>query len=190
MTDDSKPPRLPWRITRDITAADDEVYVPPAPDTERLPLIPPAPKAPKEPFKLLPGRAPSYVEFAAIVKHVNESLDDNRQRLTDVLSTQRKMALQQDGLIQTVNRRFDIFHEELSMLRQVVSVDHGPRITAAEKGVAEAKASVGDKVRHGSIVAGKYGGLVLALALGARAIGKQFPEYYDVIDGVLGAVGL
>ncbi len=186
MTDELKRPPLPWRVTRDISGkGDDEVYVPPAPDTERLPNIPPAPRVPAEPFRLLKGRAPSYVEFAAIVSHVEQGLIENRQRLIDVLSTQRKMSLQVDGMQAGMNQRFDIFHEELSLLRQTVSGDHAPRI-----GVVEKQVEKGLNPRKLAFDAGKYTGLVVLLALGARAVGKQFPQYYDVIDGVLGALGL
>jgi hypothetical protein len=164
MTDDRRrpPPRFP-RPPSDP----DEIFIPPA-DTERSPILPPAPRVP-EPFRVLKGRESSYVELSA--------------QIGEVLSVQRKMALQLDGYGKTVNDRFDIFHRELALLRATVVGDHSPRLDAVEKTAAQ-------KARGMALTGTKYGAYLTGAAVLAKLVGKAYPQFGGVIDELLAAVGL
>lgn len=180
MTDDKpRRPPLPTRITRDISRDPDEVYVPPAPETQRLPL-------PKNPLKLeaLTGRAPSFVEFSAQLGDFKVQLDGAVAACANTLALQRKMALQLDGFQNGINGRFDVFHQELAMLRATVTGDHAPRLDAVEK------ASMAQRAKGVAMVGGKYAAYLTLAAVVARALGKAFPEFGAAIEGVLGAFGL
>lgn len=145
MSDERKPPP---RFRRPSELLDDEVVeIPPAGVSARH-----APPRPLEPF-------------AKIAQTQGDKLDR-------VLETQRKMALQMDGFGQAMNRRFDIFHEELAMLRSTVLADHGPRIGKVEKTLGQ-KAAKG-----GSIVA-----LVLVVA---PMLADALPKYRGVFDAIAG----
>lgn len=178
---DDKPwrPPLPARVTRDITRDPDEVFIPPAPETQRLPL-------PKNPLKLdvLHGRQPSFVEFSAQLGDFKVQLDGAVVAVSTVLATQRKMALQLDGFQNGLNGRFDVFHQELAMLRATVTGDHAPRLDAVEK------ATVGQRMKVGAILGGKYAAYLTLAAVVLRAAGKAFPEFGQAIEGFLGAFGL
>jgi hypothetical protein len=168
VTEERKPP--PRVVTRDISFDPDEIYVPPAPDTERVPqMIPKAPRLPRthEPFQLLKGRESSYAELSAQISEV-------RQLTHETLAVQRKMVLQSDHLGQIVNRRFDLFHEELSMLRATVTGDHGPRL-------AQVELSLGEKVKATGSVLGK--GAVFTLLGGVLT--EAFPQYARLLGQLL-----
>lgn len=145
-----KPPP-PRRLSSD----DDVVYVPPAPDTERS-----APRKIPEAFSKL-------VQTPA-------------EQMREVLSTQRKMALQLDGFGQAMHRRFDLFHEELALqtaalaaVRKVVTADHAPRIDKVEK-------TLGQKVAKG-------GGIAGIVLLAAPLLADVLPKYRGLIEAITGA---
>jgi hypothetical protein len=116
--------------------------------------IPPAPPRPQEPFsRLVPTQA---------------------EQLREVLATQRKMALQLDGFGQAMNRRFDLFHEELAMLRSTVTESHGPRLEKVE-------ASLGQKVAKG-------GGIVGLVLVAAPLLADALPRYRALIEALVGAL--
>lgn len=93
-------------------------------------------------------------------------------KLDRVLETQRKMALQMDGFGQAMNRRFDIFHEELAMLRSTVMESHAPRIEKVEK-------TIGQK-------AAKGGSIVALLLVVAPILADALPKYRGVFDAIAG----
>lgn len=93
--------------------------------------------------------------------------------MREMRDTQRKMALQLDGFGQAMNRRFDIFHEELAMLRSTVTADHAPRIGKVE-------ATLGQKAARG-------GGIVAAVLLVAPLLAEALPKYRSVIEAIAGA---
>lgn len=160
MPDDTKrrpPPRFP--------RPDDEVVViPPAPDTERVPTLPPLGR--REPFKLL--REPPV---------------DLTAQIGEVLRVQRKMAAQLDGYGVAVNTRFDIFHKELAMLRATVVGDHAPRLEQVEKTTTQ-------KATGLALAGTKYGSYAVGVAVLARLAAKAFPQFGSVIEDLLRAVGL
>jgi hypothetical protein len=172
------PPRFPRpgdpelvRITEDKAA-----------DTERLPIIPPAPPVPREPFapRVINGRPASYVEFQAQLSDFSMKLEAVISSEAAVLGVQRKMALQLDGLGQTVNQRFDLFHKELAMLRA--------RVTGTEQEVK--KLTPGEKAKLGMLITAKLGaagaGLLLVAGPLLRALAKAYPDYAHLIDAILG----
>jgi hypothetical protein len=144
------------------------------PPTERLPMIPPAPRVPTEPFKLLPGRQASYVEFQAQLGDFSQKLEAVISSEAAVLGVQRKMALQIDGLGVTVNQRFDLFHKELALLRAVVVGDHEPRIEAAEK-------TLGQK-------AARTSGVLAIVLIVLPMLAEALPKYRHVFETILGAL--
>lgn len=161
---DGKPPRRP----------------PPRRDgDDELVELPVRPIAPREPF-------------AKLAKTQTETI-------ADILALQRKMSLQMDGFGQLVNARFDIFHRELAMLRATVVGDHEPRIGQSEKAIAETKQEVAkltpqQKAKVAAVITAKVGGWgTIALVVGGaalRALGKLYPEYGELIDGIISWVGL
>lgn len=180
MTDERRPPpRFPRPLGRGILPPRDEPEVTrveedPVPNTERLPQIPPPPRVPTEPFKLLPGRQASYVEFQAQLGDFSQKLEAVISSEAAVLGVQRKMALQLDGLGVTVNTRFDLFHEELALLRATVVGDHAPRLEAAEK-------TLGQK-------AAKGGGILAIVLLVLPMLADALPKYRHFFDAVLGVL--
>lgn len=177
MTDEA-PPKKPRRFfprpdDPEVVRVDED---PPAPPTQRLPIIPPAPRVPSntEPFRLVDGRKPSYVEFSA-------QLTGFQAQLAGFQGRQDKFALQLDHHGSILNQRFDIFHQELALTRHdvsellaLVTTNHGPRIEKVE-------ATVGQKVAKGGSVLGI---LVLALPLLADAL----PKYRHWIDAIVGVL--
>jgi hypothetical protein len=115
--------------------------------------IPPVPPRPKEPFTKL---APTPAEM-----------------MREVRDTQRKMALQLDGFGQAMNRRFDIFHEELAMLRTTVLADHAPRLGKVESTLGQRAA--------------KGGGIVALVLLAAAVLADALPKYRWLFDAIAGA---
>ena len=185
MTDETRrkpPPRVPRPDDPEVVRVDEES----PPDTDKIPVPLPAPRRlppmrppAKEPtpLQIMKGRDSSYVELAAQLATVIASQEM-------ILSTQRKMALQLDGYGQAVNQRFDIFHRELALIRATVTGDHAPRLDAVEK------LSASQRARAAALVGGKYTGLALGGAFLLRAVGKAYPELGQVIESVLGVVGL
>lgn len=190
MTDERRPPRFPRRpppLDIDVLRVDED---PPLTNRSST-IIPPAPRAPAEPFKLIGGRPPSYVEFQAQLGEFTQKLEGVLSSQAAVLGVQRKMALQLDGFGTTVNERFDVFHKELALLRVTVTVDHAPRLEGVEKGVEEVKELTrAQKAGAAALTTGKWGGYLVLAGLVARAIGKMFPQYQALIDGLLAPVGL
>lgn len=138
MSDDG--PRKPPRFRRPSELRDDEVVE--VPPTERVPVFPP-PR--HEPFRKI---APTMADVVAT--------------LDAVVKTQRNHSLQIDGFGQAMNRRFDLFHEELAILRQTVTGDHAPRI-------AKVESTMGQKVAKGG---GIVGILIVALPLLSEVLPK------------------
>lgn len=146
MSDDGvkKPPRF----RRPSELRDDEVVE--VPPTERVPILPPR----AEPFRKL---APT--------------LSDVLAQLDAVVVVQRKHSLQLDGFGQAMNRRFDIFHEELAMLRTTVTGDHAPRIEKVES-------TLGQKVAKG-------GGIVGVLIVALPLLSEVLPKWGALFDAIL-----
>lgn len=136
---------------------------------KKPPPRPPYPR-PVEPFKHL--TEPSHVETAATVQGIAGKLDEVLASHRDILARQRQMSLQLDGFGQTLNQRFDVFHEELAMLRATVLVDHGPRIGRVEK-------TLGSKVAKG-------GGIVGLVLLAGPMLAEAVPKYRGIIETVMG----
>lgn len=172
---DDRPRRPPPRFPRPV---DDEPEVTrveedPFPLTERLPMLPPPPKPP-EPFKLIAGRPPSYVEFQAQLGEFTQKLEAVISSQAAVLGVQRKMALQLDGLGVTVNERFDVFHQELALLRATVTGDHAPRLDKVES-------TLGQK-------AAKGGGIAAILLIALPMLADALPKYAHFINSILGVL--
>ena len=124
--------------------------------------------------RLLPGRPPSYVEFQAQLGDFSQKLEAVISSEAAVLGVQRKLALQLDGLGQTVNQRFDLFHEELALLRATVVGDHAPRLEAAEK-------TLGQK-------AAKGGGILAIVVIALPMLAEALPKYAHVFETILGVL--
>ncbi len=181
MTDEGKrkpPPRFPLP-PRD----EDIVEIPPTHRGAKLP--------PHEPFRKL---APS--------------LGDIGITLGEVLAVQRKQALQLDGFGQAMNRRFDLFHEELALQRAdgqatrdtvaavyaVVTGDHAPRLDHIEVKVEEVERTTSQKAKAAAMITARFGAwgslALLAGGFALRALAKLYPQYGELIEGLTGLVGL
>lgn len=155
-----EPPRRPPRVPRPPVDDDEIVHVEEGPATEKL-----------RPKMLVPvTRAASIAEVSAQLSAVQQHLSGMAMQQTKQLELQRKMALQADGFQNAVNQRFDLFHEELAMLRQLVSRDHAPRL-------AKVEASLGQK-------AAKGGGIVAVLLLVLPMLADALPKYAGIIDAI------
>lgn len=167
MTERRKPPpRFPRPGDPELVRVSEDE----APATQREVILPPPPR---EPFRL--------VKRAVTLDTLAEAVDSARAEVRDlsldirglnttqaaILGVQRNMALQADGLGTTINARFDLFHEELAMLRI--------RVTGVEKTAGQKAAAVASK---GGAVAG-------LLALGSIAAAR-WPEYAHIINLLLG----
>jgi hypothetical protein len=168
--DDRRPPRGPFPSRPDGERPGDTEPAGP-PERPRTPFIPPPPRLPREPFRLLDGgerpRPPKLATLAAI-----------RDDVAKILQTQRAMALQLDGYGVTVNSRFDLFHEELALLRAEVTQGHAPRIEAIEVEVEETRA---ERLKRATVSGSKYAGLTL---LGG-ALAEFWSQYGDAIEAAL-----
>lgn len=189
MSDDhpKRPPRFPRPEEPDepeVVRVDEDA--PPSTDRAPVPLPPPKKLPDRAPTRLdlLRGRQPSYVEIAASLSAMRQTLEASSIAQANILSTQRKMALQVDGLGSIVNQRFDVFHAELSLLRATVTGDHAPRLRAVEK------LSAGKRARLAAVVGGKWAGAFFLVGLVARGVGKALPEYDRLITSILEAFGL
>jgi hypothetical protein len=174
---DGRPPQKP-RFPRPVPPREEpevtRVEEDPIPLTERLPMIPPPPRVPPEPFKRLDGRPPSYVEFQAQLSDFSQKLEAVISSEAAVLGVQRKLALQMDGLGAAVNTRFDLFHEELALLRATVVGDHEPRIGKVES-------TIGQK-------AAKGGGVLALVLIALPMLADALPKYAHVFETILGVL--
>lgn len=149
MSDERKRP--PPRFPRPSSPDDDEIaYVPP--DTERSGAKP-LPGA--EPFRLL-----TPPKWAVALE----------SKVDDVYKRQGQMALQLDGYGSQMHQRFDVFHEELAMLRAVVTGDHAPRITKVES-------TLGQKVARG-------GGIVGIIIVALPLLSEVLPKWAGVFERI------
>jgi hypothetical protein len=138
---------------------------------KKPPPRPPFPRPVAEPFRNL--TEPSHVETAATVQGIAGKLDEVLASHRDILSRQRQMSLQLDGFGLAMNSRFDVFHEELAMLRATVLADHGPRIGKVET-------TLGQKAARG-------GGVVAIILLAGPMLADALPKYRGLIDAIVGA---
>lgn len=175
MTDGPKRPRFPRPapppyVEPEVSRVEED----PIPLTERAYTHPVA-KPATEPFKMLTGRQPSYVEFSAQLQDFSTKLEGVLSSEAAVLGVQRKLAQQMDGLSVTVNTRFNVFHEELAMLRQTVTGDHAPRLETVEK-------TLGQKAQ----TAAKGGGIAALLLIALPMLADALPKYRHLIETILG----
>ncbi len=103
-----------------------------------------------------------------------------------ILKRLQQTALMVDGFASAVNRRFDVLHEEIALLRVTMARPLEERDTI-DVTVTE---SAAHKLRGVIALTGKLLSYATTLALGLRLIGKEFPEYDAAIDGLLGLFGL
>lgn len=136
---------------------------------KKPPPRPPYPR-PVEPFKHL--TEPSHVEVGAAQRDIVSRLDEVLASHREILKTQRNMALQLDGYGSQLNQRFDVFHEELAMLRATVLADHEPRLGKVEQ-------SLGQR-------AAKGGGIVAIVLLAGPMLAEALPKYRSVIETIIG----
>jgi hypothetical protein len=164
---DGRPPRGPFPSEPEVHVDTEPA---PAPPAVRVPIIPPPPRVPREPFRALDGGRSERTPAPPRMPTLGLIQSD----IAKILATQRKMAVQLDGFGTTVNSRFDLFHEELALLRATVTQDHAPRITRIERA---------KQFAHGgarAAVATLAGGILAELwpqyeALIKRAIGVFLP---------------
>jgi hypothetical protein len=80
-----------------------------------------------------------------------------------------------DAFERRVDRRFDLLHQDLLQLRQ----DLAPRL-------AKVEGTLGSR----ALATGKYAAVVTLVGLLGRAAAKQWPQFGEAIEAVLGALGL
>lgn len=103
-----------------------------------------------------------------------------------ILKRLQQTALMVDGFASAVNRRFDVLHEEIALLRVTMNrpVEERDNIDVT---VSKTPAQ---KARGVVALTGRLLSYGTSLALLLRLVGKQFPEYEAAIDGLLGLFGL
>lgn len=174
-----------------------------APETQREVIRPPPPR---EPFRVVKGRIETIPELGDRIAAIGVKLDDVTADVRGISTTQaailgvqRNMALQVDGLGSIVNQRAQLLHEELALLRAVVTGDHEPRLKDAEQEVQKLSAAEKVKVAATTAVAatgkgaawtGKYASYLTLAAVALRLVAKRWPEFGTVVDELLGGLGL
>jgi hypothetical protein len=123
------------------------------PDDEIV-YIPPAPDTERSAPRKIPEA------FNKLVQTPSEQMREVRDTL--------------DAFGQTMTRRFELFHEELALLREVVTADHAPRIEHVERTMAQ-------KVARG-------GGIVGIVLLAAPLLADALPKYRWLFDAIAGAL--
>jgi hypothetical protein len=182
------PPRFPRPGDKLERFGDEEI----APETQREVIVPPPPRLPmpREPFKVIKGRAESFVELSAQIADIGTKLEAVVSSQAVLIGVQRKQSLQIDGLGNIVNQRAEILHRELALLRATVTGDHGPRLEAAEEEVKEVKKlTAKEKAKLGTILAAKFGGgvTVVLLVVGPllRGLAKLYPDYGELLNAIV-----
>lgn len=155
-----RPPKKPPPWTPEIVRVKEDER---GPDTERsFPAPQPRP------------RLGTPAGLSKTTPNLLDEVADLKRWSRMVVENQSKMALQLDGFGQTVNQRFDIFHEELALLRQTVTGDHAPRIEKVE-------ATLGQKVA-------KHGGILAVAVVGLPMLAEALPKYAHLINTILGVL--
>lgn len=155
-----RPPRKPPWTPEIVRVPEDR-----GPDTERSFPAPPTHARPKL-------GSPGAIAKAA--PNLLDEVADLKRWSRMVVENQSKMALQLDGFGVTVNSRFDVFHEELAMLRQTVTGDHAPRLEKVE-------ATLGQKVA-------KHGGILAVAVVALPMVADALPRYKHLIDTIVGVL--
>lgn len=118
-----------------------------------------------------------------------------RDTCGQVLKRQQQLALMVDGAIATLNRRFDVLHEETALTRVAVSRPANDTDTEVEVDVEttdgdELKGKPRPKPRAIAISGLRVTSYLTTVSVLLRLVGKHFPEYGAAIDGLLESVGL
>lgn len=132
------------------------------------------------------GVAPPRV--GPTMAQIADNLGTINRTQSDIAKRQQQMALMVDGFIGGLNRRFDVLHEELALLRATMpqpandngehANDNGEHVFPLQRKRAVLPFPV------------KVAGVAVPLAVVLRLLGKHIPEYEQTIDVVLGLFGL
>lgn len=161
-----RPPRKPPPWTPEIVRVTEDER---GPDTDRVPVPLPDPLVlPVRP------RLGSRGGMAKTTPNLLDEVEDLKRWSRLVAENQAKMALQLDGHGTIINQRFDIFHEELALLRQTVTGDHAPRLEKVEL-------TLGQKAARGGA------GLAMSLVV-LPMLADALPKYAHVINKILEAL--
>jgi len=131
------------------------------------------PPRPREPFLSLVDRGAPPIPLSERLARLELNSDLTLKRL-------QQHALMIDGFGSTINRRFDVLHEEAALLRAYVANGKGDTVLPPPKVTA----------RQAAVLTGKYASYVTMAAVVLRMAAKLFPQYGDAIDSVLGVFGL
>lgn len=184
MKDDRRPPGPPPRKPSKshpelVLIGEDDV-----PETERVAVPPPAPV--KEPFRLLIGKPvpkmPTMAELGASVGSLQTAIGHIGASVMETFELQRKLGRQHDGLAQAVNMRFDLFHEELAILRHTLVENHEPRIKDVEEATMSQRAARAARVGGVAIARGSVSGVLFLVAL--KVIAARWPWLAQLLDGI------
>jgi hypothetical protein len=130
-----------------------------------------------------------------MTQHLSEPFlpaDDLESEPTEPISLVPPATLGQrlEAFERRVERRFDLLHQELHLLRVQVTGDHAPRLTQVEQ-------KAGGAVLGKTVLVGKYGAGIAMGAVAARAIARgvasQWPQaqpVVDVLETILSPLGL
>lgn len=135
-------------------------------------------KTPPFPYGIIAGGKDATVGAPPRVGPTMAQIND---RLGDIAKRQQQTALMVDGFIGGLNRRFDVLHEELALIRATMpqpANDNGELVFPLQKKRAAMPFPV------------KLVGVAAPLAVILRLLGKHIPEYESAIDAVLGLFGL
>lgn len=111
--------------------------------------------------------------------------------LQQTLKRQQQTALMVDGFASAVNRRFDVLHEEMALMRVALNRPANDTDATVEVDVdTDEEEKPTPRKRRALAITGNVLSYATTAAVVLRLVGKQFPEYQEAIDGVLGMVGL
>jgi hypothetical protein len=146
-------------------------------------------KKPVSPFLLLTDKLPPRVgpTMSSILARLDELKDlyvKSTETCGQVLKRQQQLALMVDGSIATINRRFDVLHEEQALMRVTLARPSNDNEIPV---VVEPQPATG-RERARALVLGTFKGTsyLTSIAVLLRLVQKAFPEYGAAIDGLLG----
>lgn len=148
-------------------------------------------KPKNEPFLLLTKEAANAPpRVGPTMASILELIAQSKELCGQTLKRQQQLALMVDGAISTINRRFDVLHEEQALLRVTLSRPANDNDGHIEVDVEPEPPNRVKQARAITVGLFKGTSYLTTVAVVLRLIGKSFPEYEAAIDGLLGLFGL
>lgn len=137
----------------------------------------------EQPFLRLTEAANAPPRVGPTMAAILEMITQSKELCGQTLKRQQQLALMVDGAIATINRRFDVLHEEQALLRVTMSRPYNDNDVPV---TVEAEPEPTHRLRKLLVGGAKVTSYGTTIAVALRLLGKAFPEYEAAIDGLLG----